>query len=159
MVGIIIVVAYFLRDKIVKGSPIYIGCYVGLAVISIASIIKFQKSRTWFLPGETIIHFSKAIDQSSHPLVITDFDGDNRYGLPTFISMLTEVKSKSADILYYDGSADILKQTDTRRYSDILVLSASEKLIQKFKADYGERMSVFSEGIEGTPSTVWQIKR
>jgi uncharacterized membrane protein len=159
MVGIIIVVTYFLRDKIVKGRLIYIGCYVSLAVISIASIIKFQKSRTWFLPSETIIHLSKAIDQSSHPLVITDFDGDNRYGLPTFISMLTEVKSKSADILYYDGSADILKQTDTRRYSEILVLFASEELIQKFKTDYGERMSVFSEKTEGTPSKVWQIKR
>lgn len=159
MVGIIIVVAYFLKDKIVNGSLVCIGCYLGLAIISIASILKFQKSRTWFLPRNTTIHVSQAIDQTSYPLVITDFNGDNRYGLPSFISMLTEVKSKSADILYYDGLADILKQADTRRYSDILVLLASEKLIQKFKADYGERMSVFSKRTEEFDSTIWQIKQ
>jgi hypothetical protein len=159
MVGIIIVVAYFLKDKIVTGSLVCIACYIGLAVISIASIIKFQKSRTWFLPGNTIIHVSHAIDQTSYPLVITDFNGDNRYGLPSFISMLTEVKSKNADIVYYDGSADVMKQTDTKRYSDILVLLASKKLIQKLKADYGERMSVFSKRTGKFPSTVWQIKQ
>ena len=159
MVGIIIVVAYFLKDKIAKGNLKYIGFYITLAVVSIASIIKFQQSRTWFLPGETITHNSQAIDKTFYPLVITDLNGDNRYGFPSFLSMLKEVKSKNADILYFDGSADILKQTDTRRYSEILVLFASEKLIQKFKADYGERMSVFSEKTDGASSSVWQIKR
>jgi uncharacterized membrane protein len=158
MAGITLIVANLLNDKLAKGKWVYIGIYVGLVFVSITSILKIAATRCWNTSPdcEYRIEESQLISQAMRPLIITDFNG---LGFDRTISVLYDSKATKADIMYCKGTIPNLKaEIAGKAYSEIVVMAASDTLVQQIRAQFGITMLPYRKEPTMFAPQIWQIK-
>jgi uncharacterized membrane protein len=157
MVGISLVVTNLLKDKIANGKLLYAGLYSGLVLLGITSIVKIGNTRCWNTRPdcESNIQEAQLIALANHPLLITDFSG---WGFANFLAILNESKATNADIVYCNGEIQAnLEEINSKAYSEIYVVQASEKLVQKLKSKFGENMVPLKKEANVLSPQIWQI--
>ncbi len=158
VVGFSFVVTNLLKDKVAKGKLLFIGIYMGLILLSIASILKIAANRCWNTSGNCEPNFEEAelISQAAHPLIITDFSSPI---LANFLAVLNNSKSKNADIIYGKGTlTDLKAKIAGKGYSEIYVIQASDSLTQQLKLQFGESLQPLRKDINFFKPQIWQIK-
>lgn len=158
MVGISLIVTNILKDKIAKGKWLYIGAYLVLVSLGIASIWKTSTNRCWNTSPDCEYRIEEAqlIAHAGHPLIITDFSG---LGIDRSLSVLNDSKATKADIMYCKGTIPNLKEKIAgKAYSEIFVFAASDTLVQQIKSQFGKTMLPYRKETSRMSPQIWQIK-
>jgi uncharacterized membrane protein len=158
MAGITLIVANLLNDKIAKGKWLYIGIYLGLVAFGINSILKIAATRCWNTSPdcEYRIEESQLISSAAHSLIITDFNG---LGFGRTLSVLNDSKATKADIMYCKGTIPNLKdKIASKTYSEILVMAASDTLVQQIKSQFATTMLPYRKEPTMFAPQIWRIK-
>ena len=156
LVGIIIIVGYYLAMKVLNGKLLFAGIYLGLVTISLISIINVSNHRCWSAfenECKDCIGESAIISKDHKPLLITDFS--HWMGLNGFFELVIQCKSNNVDILRASPDVQKIKQLiEKKGYSDIYVVQASDVLVKNLKVQFGERMVPIKDI---TVSPAWKI--
>ena len=158
MAGISFIVTNLLKDKIQQGKLLFVGLYMGLIFLGLASILEITSNLCWNTSPncEPNMEEAQLISQAGHPLIITDFNGA---GISNFLAVLNKSKAKTADIIYGKGILTNLKLNIAGKgYSDIYVLEASDSLTQQVKLQFGESMLPLRKDMNMFTPQIWHIK-
>ena len=155
-IGILLIVASYLSFKISKGKLIFSFIYIGLIVISSISVLKFSTNRCYLdmSDGQDCIEISHIFSSADHPLIITDYSV--YAGIGKFFELISECNSENIDILRVwdniDYAVEVIKE---KKYSEIYIVHASDKLIQELALQFGEGLELI-RSYEIAP--LWQIR-
>ena len=158
MVGISLIVANLLKDKIAAGNWLYMGIYFLLLLVGVFSILKIEAAPCWNTNPDCASNLqeSQLISHAVHPLIITDF---NKFGLVNFLAVLHDSKAKEADVLYSKRALPDLKEKIAgKAYSEIDILQASDTLAQQVKSQFGKSMMPYRKEVNIFSPQIWQIK-
>jgi uncharacterized membrane protein len=158
MVAISLIITNLLCDKIYKGRLLFVGAYLGLVILGVASILKIGANRCWNTRPDcgSNVEEAQLISSASQPLLLTDFGG---WGFPNFLAVINESKAKNSGIIYCKGEIpDIIELIKGKSYSDIFIMQASDKLAEKLKGQFGERMLAQKQQPNPMSPQIWRIK-
>lgn len=169
IVAISLVITYLLSNKIAKGKALYSGLFIGLIILGVVSILTIGEYRCWMTRPdcEANVEHGQLLSEAEHSLLITDFDF---FGKNNFMVILNESKAKNIDILHAEsGIQDIKEKIGDKSYSKLLVVHASDKLIQNLKSQFGESMMPYKKEVSKqlpvnitmkniVSQQIWQIK-
>ncbi len=139
LVGIILIMTYFISRKILLGKLFYSGVYILLIISGIFSIFEISDSRCWMTRNDclSIIEDARLFSDASSPLIITDFS----LKMGGFMVILAECGSENIDILYASPDIDdVRKKIYGKEYSEVFVVHSSDQLVQNLRSQFGEKM-------------------
>jgi uncharacterized membrane protein len=161
MVGIIIVVANLLTDKIKDGRPLFVSLYCALITLGIISTTRIVEERCWNTSPDcpSIINVARIINEEPYPLIITDLGGFGEYSFDNFLSIINESRA-NADVMYCTGTIpDIRKLLAGKPYSKVFVIQASDSFINLLKLQFGDSFMLYrTENNSIYPQLIWRIK-
>ncbi len=153
---IILIVGYFLADKIYNGKSLYAGIYITLVTVAIISIFSITNHRCWSafeIPCQEKIDGAQLFSNDTKPLLITDYS--HWQGLNGFYGLITQCESENIDILRASTDIENVEELiGDKDYSEIYVIYASAELVENLKGQFTEKMdSLVIDGI----SPLWKI--
>ena len=156
LVGIIIVVGYYLSKKLLTGRLIFYGLYPGLVAISLISVLNITSHRCWSAfenECKDCVSESELFAKDAKPLLITDYS--HWMGLNGFFELVIQCRSDNFDVLRVSpGVQDVEQLFDRKGYTDVYVIQSSDSLVKNLKLQFGGRMDPLKPQ---KSSPVWKI--
>lgn len=157
IIGFILLLVFLFKDKILKGSFLYIGIFILLVTLGISTDF-YMADKYAVNMYQSDIKNSTLLSQSDNSLLISDmktlFQGGGHAA--SILTFTNAIKSDKVDILRVKSDIQNIKEYfDCTAYNHIYVLNASQKLINNLKSQLGEKMD--SLALEGFKNE-WQIK-
>jgi len=155
-IGILLIIASYLSFKISKGKLLFSFFYLALIGISLISILKITSKRCHLDMSDCqqCIDAAHSFSNANHPLLITDYTSFG--GIGKFFELIAECDSENIDILRVWEDIDYaVELIGEKKYSEIYIVHASDKLIHDLLSQFGERMKLI---VSDNLITIWQIK-
>jgi uncharacterized membrane protein len=157
IIGFILFLVFLFKEKISKGSFSFIGIFILLVTMGIASDF-YMADKYIAVLWQTDMKNSELLSRSDNSLLISDmktlFQGGGQAA--SILAFTNACKSDKIDILRVKPDiTNIREYFDSTAYKNVFVLSASQNLINNLKSQFGEKMdSLAMEGFKNE----WQIK-
>jgi uncharacterized membrane protein len=156
IIGFILFFVFLFKEKIFKGSYLFMGIFVLLVTMGIATDF-YMADKYVAYNYKSDIRNSALLSQSDNSLLISDMKTLFQNGDAVSILAFTNAcKSDKLDILRVKPDVrNIRGYFDSTAYKHIYVLNASQNLINNLKSQYGAKMdSLTMKGFKNE----WQIK-
>jgi uncharacterized membrane protein len=161
IIGFILFLVFLFKEKIIKGSYLFIGIFILLVTLGITTDFYMADNYAHNM-YQSDINNSALLSRSDNSLLISDMKtlfqggGSVAASIPSILAFTNACKSDKIDILRVKPDIQNIKEYfDSTAYNHIYVLNASQKLINNLKSQFGEKMD--SLALEGFKNE-WQIK-
>lgn len=144
MVGIYLFItgalSFYISKKKWWANALFI-VFVGLSFWSSNNLIKNKCANQDTVCFEYIYNEAAMYDEAENALIITDYITKSQEGYSAIVPILELCKSDNIDILRAGENVDkILNEIECMNYSDIFIAYASDDLMKKMNAEYGDRL-------------------
>jgi len=155
--ALLLVMAFFLGNKINQKKLLFFPVYIALAIMGILSMLNISQDLTWDYYFQWDFTPLKYLEDSENCLLITDFASPDDQGITAFLMIANAVNSRNVDV--YRTSPENNKIRDEIKkhsYTDIYVHYASEQLIDNLKLQFGDKLIQFDD--PELFNQLWKIK-